>query len=151
MTEPIANEPVETESAPAAQDVNAQPAILPLVRLLPPPPAGIILTPPEPAEPPRRAWFFGQLWAEFKLALRMYLDPRYRVSRTAQLTFPAVAVLLVLNYFVFSLWVAIPFFSPIAERLLVVVLVLLAYRVLTRELDRYRTVLEYLAQYGQRT
>ncbi len=81
----------------------------------------------------------------------MYLDPRYRVSRTAQLTFPAVAVLLVLNYFVFSLWVAIPFFSPIAERLLVVVLVLLAYRVLTRELDRYRTVLEYLAQYGQRT
>ncbi len=46
MTEPIANEPVETESAPAAQDVNAQPAILPLVRLLPPPPAGIILTPP---------------------------------------------------------------------------------------------------------
>jgi hypothetical protein len=36
-----------------------------------------------------------------------------------------------------------------AERLLDVILVVLAYRVLVRELDRYRAVLDYLARYAR--
>ena len=78
----------------------------------------------------------------------MYFDPRYRVSRTAQLAFPLFAVLLVFNYFFFSVWFSITVVSPVAERLLDVVLACSAYRVLVRELDRYRAVLDYLAKYA---
>ena len=124
------------------------PAVLPLMRLLPPPPDGTILAPPEPHEPVRRGWFFVQLWDEMRLAVRMYFDPRYRVSRTAQVAFPLFAVLLALNYFLFSVWFLIAVVNPIAERLIDVTLAVLAYRVLTRELDRYRAVLEYLARYS---
>ena len=145
MTEPHAEPP----SAPAPEaPLSALPsAILPLVRLLPPP-EGIILTPPEPPDAGRRGWFFAQLWAEMVLALKMYVDPRYRVSRTAQLAFPLFSVLLVLNYFVFAVWFAYPIVSPVLERLLDVVIVVIAYRVLVRELDRYRAVLDYLARYS---
>jgi hypothetical protein len=123
--------------------------VLPLVRLLPPPPEGAILTPPEPQEQPRRSWFFGQVWAELRLAVRMYFDPRYRVSRTAQVAFPLFMALVALNYFVFSVWFSIPIVSPVAERALDILLAALAYRVLLRELDRYRAVLDYLARYAQ--
>jgi hypothetical protein len=134
---------------PTAAEPAAPPSVLPLVRFLPPPPEGIILAPPEPVEQPRR-WFVLQLWAELRLAVRMYFDPRYRVSRTAQIAFPAFAALLVFNYFFFTAWLTIPFVSPVAERLLDVALAVVAYRVLQRELDRYRAVLEYLAHYNGR-
>ncbi len=120
------------------------------MRLLPPPPVGTILAPPEPQDPTRRGWFFGQLWAEVRLAAQMYFDPRYRISRTAQVAFPLAAALLVFNYFLFGWWVAIPVVSPVAERLLDALLVVLAYRVLARELDRYRAVLDYLARFSAR-
>jgi hypothetical protein len=144
MSEPSSTTP----PAPELPESVAPPTVLPLVRLLPPPPEGAILTPPEYQEP-RRTWFFAQLWAELRLAVRMYFDPRYRVSRTAQVAFPLFAALLVLNYFLFSVWFSITIVSPVAERLLDVVLAALAYRVLMRELDRYRAVLDYLAKYGR--
>ena len=122
--------------------------VLSLPRLLPPPPEGTILTPPEYHEPPPRQWFFVQLWAELRLAVKMYFDPRYRVSRTAQVAFPLFIVLVVLNYFLFSAGFSVAVLSPVAERLLDVILAVLAYRVLTRELDRYRAVLDYLARYA---
>jgi len=83
-----------------------------------------------------------------RLAAQMYFDPRYRVSRTAQVAFPLFAVLLVLNYFFFAVWFSLAVVSPITERLIDVVLAVLAYRVLARELDRYRAVLDYLARYA---
>lgn len=140
MTEPstAAPEPHEHENG-----------VLPLPRLLPPPPDGTIFTPPEPHDSAPRGWFFAQLWAEARLAARMYFDPRYRVSRTAQVAFPLFAALLALNYFLFSVWFSVAVVSPVAERLLDVVLAVLAYRVLARELDRYRAVLDYLAKYAR--
>jgi hypothetical protein len=145
MTEPSSSPtPEPAPEAPAA----AAPVVFPLMRLLPPPPDGTILAPPEPLEQPRRTWFFAHLWAEVRLAAQMYFDPRYRVSRTAQIAFPLFTVLLGLNYFLFSVWFSIAVVSPITERLLDVALTVLAYRVLVRELDRYRAVLDYLARYA---
>lgn len=139
----------EPSSVPPPAPESREGTVLPLVRLLPPPPEGAILAPPEPQDPARHGWFFAQLWSEMRLALRMYFDPRYRVSRTAQVAFPLVGVLLVFNYFLFSVWFSVPFVSPVAERLLDVVLVVFAYRILVRELDRYRVVLDYLARYAR--
>jgi hypothetical protein len=150
MTESLSAPPPPPEPAPEpAQTLEGAVvrAVLPLMRLLPPPPDGAILTPPEAQEPARRTWFLIQLWAELRLAVRMYFDPRYRLSRTAQLAFPLFAALVVLNYFLFAAGFPVPVVCPVAERLLDVILAALAYRVLLRELDRYRTVLDYLARY----
>jgi hypothetical protein len=151
MTEPSSVPPPPPEPSPEPLETlgAVARAVLPLVRLLPPPPDGAIVLPPESQEPQRRTWFVFQLWAEVRLAVRMYFDPRYRVSRTAQIAFPLFGALLALNYFLFSVWFSVAIVSPVAERLLDIVLAALAYRVLLRELDRYRTVLDYLARYRQ--
>ncbi|VTR92064.1 unnamed protein product [Gemmata massiliana] len=152
MTEPTSVQPSPPPAPVTAEPVAPMipPAILPLMRLLPPPPVGTILAPPEPPELARRGWFVAQMWAEVRLAMRMYFDPRYRISRTAQVAFPLVAALLALNYFLFSVWFSIAFVSPIAERLLDALVVLLGYRILIRELDRYRAVLDYLSRFNTR-
>jgi hypothetical protein len=150
MTEPSSAPPPPPEAAPAAEPLEGvvPPAVLPLVRLLaPPPPEGAILVPPEPQGAPRHTWFLLELWFQVRLASKMYFDPRYRVSRTAQVAFPLFAGLLALNYFLFSVWFSIPVLSPVVERVLAALLAVLAYRILLRELDRYRAVLDYLARY----
>src|SRR5262245_44222 len=114
----------------------------------PSPPQGAVLRPPEPADPTRRSWLVVQLVAELRLALRMYFDPRYRISRTTQFVLPVIGLVLIFNYFFFAQWLAIPLLSPVTERLLAVILAVLGYKILTRELARYREVLEYLARYG---
>jgi hypothetical protein len=117
----------------------------------PAPPRGAVLHPPEspPAEPRGRRWFLTQIGAELRLILQMYFDPRYRISRTTQFALPGIVLLLVFNYFFFSVWVSITFLSPVLERGLAVVLGVLGYKLLTRETARYREVLDYLARYGR--
>lgn len=116
----------------------------------PPPPDGAVLRPPAaPVDPADRRWFLTQLWTEVRLVFRMYFDPRYRLSRTAQFVLPGILLLLVFNYFFFSVWVSIVFVSPVVERVLAVVLGILGYKILVRETTRYRQVLDYLAKYGQ--
>jgi hypothetical protein len=115
-----------------------------------PPPPGTILQPPAaPVDPAQRKWFLAQLWAEIRLAAQMYFDPRYRVSRTTQFALPGLALVLIFNYFFFASWLPIPFLSPVLERLFVVVLAILGYKLFTRELARYREVREYLARYAR--
>jgi len=117
---------------------------------VPPPPQGAVLHPPAPsAEFAPRTWFLANLAAELRLVLTMYFDPRYRISRTTQFALPGIVLLLIFNYFFFAHWVTIPFLSPVLERLLAVVIGILIYKLLTRELARYREVLAYLARYAR--
>jgi hypothetical protein len=115
---------------------------------IPQPPSGAVLQPPTPSASAGRRWFLAQLLSEFRLTARMYFDPRYRVSRTAQLLMPTVLGLFALNYFTFSIWFDIPVVSPVLERLVCVLLGIFLYKIMTRELSRYREVLDYLARYG---
>lgn len=114
-----------------------------------PPPQGAVLHPPQPSDPALRKWFLLQAWDEVQLAGRMYFDSRYRISRTTQFLTPVVVGLFALNYFVFSFWFPVPVVSPILERIGCVVLGVLMYKLLVRELARYRDVLDYLARYGR--
>jgi hypothetical protein len=109
----------------------------------PPPPDGAVL------DPAVRKWFVVQLLDEIRLAVRMYFDSRYRVSRLFQFMAPLVVGLFALNYFVFSVWFAFPVISTILERIGCVVLGVVLYKLLARELVRYREVLDYLARYGR--
>ncbi len=85
---------------------------------------------------------------ELALVAQMYFDPRYRISRLAKIVLPLVLAALVADYFVFNLWLVIPVFSPIVERIIIVALTVFTYRVLALELDRYRVVLDYLARHS---
>ena len=143
------------DDRPARGWSGRRPAELALVPVVPPadipdPPSGAVLHVRAPADPARRQWFVAQLWAEVVLVLRMYVDPRYRISRTAQLVVPGLLLLFVANYFFFAVWLTVPVVSPVAERLFDVALAILLYKVLVRELNRYREVLDYLSRYGLR-
>jgi len=116
----------------------------------PPPPQGAVLHPPAPsADPGPRKWFLPNLAAELRLIATMYFDPRYRISRTTQFALPGILLILIFNYFFFSVWVNITFLSPFVERVLAVVAGMLMYILLIREVARYREVLAYLARYGR--
>ena len=114
------------------------------------PPEGAVLHPPTTRTQGPRSWLLIQLLTEVRLAIRMYFDPRYRISRTAQFLLPLILGLFFVNYFFFGLWFAIPVVSPIAERIVCVLLGMCLYRILVRELNRYRDVLDYLAKYSTR-
>jgi len=87
---------------------------------------------------------------EIRLVVRMYLDPRYRLSRVAQLGVPALIVLAVLNYTAFNFILPIiPFLSPITERLILLIVGAAFAVVLSREALRYQAVLDYLARAGR--
>ena len=115
----------------------------------PPPPDGAVLHPPVVPDPVARKWFVVQLFDEIRLAVRMYFDSRYRVSRLFQFMAPLIIGLFALNYFLFSVWFAFPVVSTVLERIGCVVLGVILYKLLARELVRYRDVLDYLSRYGR--
>ncbi|MFO0852623.1 MAG: hypothetical protein U0871_29285 [Gemmataceae bacterium] len=95
-------------------------------------------------------WTRLQVFKELRLMARMYLDPRYRLSRTGQFGVPIVVGLMFLNYLTFNWVIAIPllpFVGTLAERTVLVVLAVVLYKVLAREAARYEAVLNYLARY----
>lgn len=114
-----------------------------------PPPSGAVPHPPAATtDAARTGWFAVQLVTELRLALQMYFDPRYRISRTTQFAIPGIVLVLVFNYFLFAVWMSLPIVNPILERLIDFIFVVIGYKLLTRELVRYREVLAYLARYG---
>lgn len=92
----------------------------------------------------RRHWLLTELISDFGATFRMYFDPRYRVRRYTQIMFPLLGILFALNWFFFRTIFAIPILSSILEKLVDAVLVILLYKVLVREVYRYRQVLAQL-------
>jgi hypothetical protein len=93
-------------------------------------------------------FFVAGILGEIKIIARMYFDPRYRLSRVAQIGVPAILALYILNYFFFAYTCALPILPQLAERIMYIPLTLALYKVLVREVARYREVLAYLARYG---
>ena len=104
---------------------------------------------PTDGETPLR--WYRAIFRELKLIARMYLDPRYRLSRVAQFGVPLVLILMVLNYLVFQYFCfgGIPVVSPILERVGNLILAVAGYSILRREAVRYQAVLDYLARTGR--
>jgi hypothetical protein len=118
-------------------------------QMIPEPPSGAVLHPPASADLSQGRSVLAQIWSEIALIGRMYTDPRYRVSRTAQFAVPMIVILFAVNYFLFNAWFpVVPFLTPIAERLGCVILAVTLYKIMARELARYREVLDYLARFG---
>jgi hypothetical protein len=98
----------------------------------------------------RRPWLLFDLLREFGATVRMYMDPRYRVRRATQLMVPLILGLLLANYFLFNVLVLqVPVVSPVVERAIDIVLGVLLYKVLMREVARYRQTVALFAVGGR--
>ena len=98
----------------------------------------------------------GSVWdrfpflTELRLMAKMYVDPKYRLSRVAQFGVPAVLGLMVLNYFLVGWFtLSLPVVTPVVERLILAVLAVVLYKILAREAGRYADVLLYLSRYDK--
>jgi hypothetical protein len=98
----------------------------------------------------RRPWLLIDLIREIGVTAKMYMDPRYRVRRGTQLLVPLIIALFGLNYLVFNYTLLdIPVFKHIFESLIEIVLAVLLYKVLLREVARYRQVITQFAMGGR--
>lgn len=94
----------------------------------------------------RKPWLLIELLRDCGATLRMYMDPRYRVRRSTQLMVPAIIGVLIANYFLWNLlFLHVPVLTEIVERLIDIVLAVLLYKVLIREISRYRQMAAQLA------
>jgi len=95
---------------------------------------------------PRRPWLLTEFFREVGTVVRMYMDARYRLRRSTQILVPLFVGLFAANYLFFNvLFLHVPVFSEILERLVAIVLAVLLYKVLSREVVRYRQMLANLA------
>jgi hypothetical protein len=147
MTDPLPDDDLPAPTRERARRSTALAILQP--DPVPAPPDGAVLHPLVVPDPASRKWFLAQLADEARLSARMYFDSRYRVSRTFQLLLPVVIGLFALNYFFFAVWFSFPVVSPVIERVGCVLLGVFLYKLLTRELARYRDVLDYMARYGR--
>jgi len=94
----------------------------------------------------RKPWLLIELLRDCGATLRMYMDPRYRVRRSTKLMVPLIVGALLANYFVFNLlFLYVPVLTEVMERIVTIVLAVLLYKVLIREVTYYRQVLAQMA------
>ena len=96
----------------------------------------------------RRPWLLFDILREAGTTVRMYMDPRYRVRRSTQLMVPLILGLLVGMYLFFNFF-HIPVLTPILERVIDILLAVLLYKVLMREVARYRQTVAQFAVGGR--
>jgi hypothetical protein len=80
-------------------------------------------------------WLLVDLITELRTMVRMFLDRRYRATWTARVVPLTALILIVLSWLLVSGLVLV---GPLLDRLVDVVLVIVAYKVLSREARRYR-------------
>jgi hypothetical protein len=102
-------------------------------------------------EPPPRSWAFVETFRDIRTAFRMFFDHRYRASWSAYLALMILAYVLV-SQWLWTLWGVVPligllagpmhltFIGTILDKAVGLVLALFAFKLLHRELRRYREV-----------
>ncbi len=94
--------------------------------------------------PPRRAWWLFEAYDDLRSMVRMYRDYRYRrhMTWTAFLTpFVFLACILVIWFFMPTSIPVLGSILAVGERILDVLLAFFAYKILSRELIRYREMM----------
>jgi hypothetical protein len=109
---------------------------------LPPVPSDGVQLPPSAATPwlspgmfPSQRWLPFEILAEFRAMIRMYLDPRYRLTWQTRL----LPLLILLGMFLSWLLISgIAVIGFLLDRAIFLVLAYALFKVLTREATRYR-------------
>lgn len=124
-----ANVPVASLADPTSDTVPEYPALEERTVLEP---KAVSVRPTE-QPPAERSWFLVDLLRDFRDVTLMAIDSRYRKSATLSLMVP-----LLLGIFVVFWFFPIPFFGKVMDVFLAFVL----YKVLSRDVKRYRVVRE---------
>ncbi len=94
---------------------------------------------PPPARPPMYSrsdpWLLFEIYAEGRAILRMYFDPRYRMSWHSRLMIPLLIVGIVLSRMMIA---SVPLIGWLLDIVLFPVLLYVLIKVLSREATRYR-------------
>src|SRR5262245_54231913 len=94
----------------------------------------------------RRPWLLTEFFREVGAAMRMYMHPRYQVRRSTQILVPVIVALFGVNYLVFNYtFLDVPVFRHIFESVVEIVLAVLLYKVVSREVVRFRIAEAHLA------
>jgi hypothetical protein len=102
--------------------------------------AGTESPPPPPARP---------RWFNLRFLLQMFFDPRYTMRPVCRYGVPGLFGLLVVNYLFFNLAFNVVILSPILERVIILFVAVVLYKILATERVRYQAVLDYLSQFGR--
>ena len=84
---------------------------------------------------PRPPWLLFDVATEFRAIYAMLFDRRFQFTWAGRLVPLAALVLIILSYWTVG---SIPFVGGILDRLVNVALIVIAYKVLSREARRYR-------------
>jgi hypothetical protein len=110
------------------------------------PPGADPAGPPGPAPAAARpAWLLTEVVREFRAMFRMLMDYRYRMSWTGRVVLPAAISIAVLSWWLLSG----NFFGvgTLIDRTVDVVLAVVVYKVLSREVQRYHELLARVYRY----
>jgi len=95
----------------------------------------------------RRPWLLTEFFREVGAAMRMYTHPRYRVRRSTRIMVPLILVLFGVNYLAFNYtFLDVPVFRQIVESLIEIVMAVILYKVVSREVVRFREAELHLAR-----
>lgn len=122
---------------PAGVVIESSRAMLPPVASLPM--STLSATSPAVAAVAGSAWLPWELWSEVRLAARMVRDSRYSLSPTGRY---GPAVLGVAYLFIWFFTWSVPFIGGLIERAALIAAVLLLYKLMSREVRRYQTMVE---------
>ena len=97
----------------------------------------------------KKSWLDWPVIREFRLVTRMYFDPRYSPTRAAQLGVPAIFLILVANYLFWAYFFTFPVLAHLGERIILMIAAIVLFRILSMEVARYGSVLDYLKKSGR--
>lgn len=97
-----------------------------------------VAIPTPQAEQMARGWVLPEFFRDISTTVRMYFDSRYRLRRATQLFIPAILVLFFLNYWIIG---SIPILGVFLVKFGDILLAILLYKILYREMVRYREVI----------
>jgi hypothetical protein len=127
------------EAVAALQD--KRPAEVPQVKVGRPPPEDIRPEPPRredpliPHPPARSPWLLVDVIAEARAMVRMFFDYHYRMAWYTRIAVVIILVMILLS----NLWLGwVPILGFVLVKLWDLVLAFLAYKILSREAQRYR-------------
>ena len=107
------------------------------------PPPG---SPPLPPAVTRSAWLVVEVFRELRTIIRMFFDPRFRVSWSAVFALMILAAILVSQWLP-QPWMIIPVIGPVLDKVVGLILALFAYKILSREMRRYQEAVAHLPSY----
>jgi hypothetical protein len=84
----------------------------------------------------RQGWLIPELYAECRAIFWMFLDTRYRLGWTCRLIPPILISILFISWFLLD--GRLLYVGTIIDRIIEIALVVIAYKILSREARRYR-------------